>query len=201
MSFGHSIIRVICDRLTKYTHFVALPSQFTAPRLTTYFSIKICRLHGMPKTIVPDRDPLFVSTFWRELFKAHGTTLKFSSAYPPQTDGQIEVLNPGLEAYLRYFAENHPKKWYQYLHLAKILHNSSYHSVISTSLFHVLYGRPPPTTLDMLHTPRTGTTIVELLHHLTLVIHALKENLHRRRQRMCDQANRHCSNRVFAPND
>lgn len=152
----------------------------------------------MPKIIVSDSDPLFVNTFWKELFKAQGTTLKFSSAYHPQTDGQTEVLNRGLKAYLRCFTRNHPQKWYQYLYLSEIWHNTSYHSVIGRSPFHVLYSRPPPTTLDMLHTP--CTTIMDLLHQHTLVIHAFKENLRRTHQRMCDQANRHRSNRVFAPN-
>jgi len=65
-----------------------LPTSFTAPNLARWFSIEICRLHGIPKFIVSDRDPLFVSTFWRTLFKAQGTTLKFSSSYHPQTDIQ-----------------------------------------------------------------------------------------------------------------
>ena len=87
-SAGHTIIWVICDRLTKYAHLIALPTSFTTPNLARRFSIEICRLHEILKSIISDRDPLFISTFWRTLFKAQGTTLKFSSPYHPQTDGQ-----------------------------------------------------------------------------------------------------------------
>jgi len=63
VSSGHSVIWVLCDRLTKYVHFIALPTHFTAQQLAKRFSVEICRLYGLPKTIVSDRDPLFVSTF------------------------------------------------------------------------------------------------------------------------------------------
>jgi len=116
---GHSVVWIICDRLSKYVHFIALPTHFTAQQLTRRFLVEICRLHGVPKTIVSDRDPLFVSSFWQHLFKAQGTMLKFSSSYHPQTDGQTEILNRGLEAYLRCFVGSQPNKWYQYLHLAE----------------------------------------------------------------------------------
>nr|KYP46452.1 Retrotransposable element Tf2 [Cajanus cajan] len=119
-SLGHSTIWVVCDRLTKFAHFIALPAHFTAPQLARRFMVEIFKIHGFPKSIVSDRDPLFVSSFWRELFRAQGTTLAFSSAYHPQSDGQSEVLNRCLEAYLRCFVSDHPHAWYQYLHLAYI---------------------------------------------------------------------------------
>jgi len=80
---GYTVVWVIYDRLTKYAHFLALPTHFTAQQLARRFAVEIFRLHGMPKTIVSDRDPLFVSMFWRQLFKVQGTTLKFSSTYHP----------------------------------------------------------------------------------------------------------------------
>lgn len=67
-SFGHSVIWVICDRLSKSVHFVALPSHFQAQDLARRFAVEVFRLHGCPKSIISDRDPLFMSTFWRELF-------------------------------------------------------------------------------------------------------------------------------------
>lgn len=66
---GKSIIWVIVDRLSKYAHFVALPGQFSTVTLAPIFISEIYRLHGMPKTIVSDRDRVFVSKFWRELFR------------------------------------------------------------------------------------------------------------------------------------
>lgn len=99
-SFGHTVIWVICDRLTKYVHFIALSSKFTAEDLANCFLVEIFRLHGIPKTIISDRDPLFLSKFWKELFKTQGTQLRFNTAYHPETDGQTEVVNRTLESYL-----------------------------------------------------------------------------------------------------
>ena len=144
-SHNKTIICVVADRLTKFAHFVALPTAVTAASLAQTFLIEIHRLHGTPKTIVSDRDRVFVSKFWRELFKQLGTTLAFSSSYHPQTDGQTEVLNRCLETYLRFFVSENPQQWTKFLPLAEFWYNTSVHSAIGMSPFEALYGRPPPT--------------------------------------------------------
>ncbi|KAL0411134.1 UNVERIFIED_CONTAM: hypothetical protein Slati_3703100 [Sesamum latifolium] len=73
---------------------------FTAVTLASIFLKAIYQLHGEPRVINSDRDSLFLSTFWKELFRLLGTTLAYSSFYHPQTNGQKEVLNCCLEAYL-----------------------------------------------------------------------------------------------------
>lgn len=78
-----TVIWVVVDRLTKFAHFIALPTNFTAATLAPIFIAEIYHLHGAPKTIVSDRDKVFMSQFWKSLFNALGTTLAFSSSYHP----------------------------------------------------------------------------------------------------------------------
>ncbi|KAL0406472.1 UNVERIFIED_CONTAM: hypothetical protein Slati_3961100 [Sesamum latifolium] len=127
-SSGKIVIWVVVNCLSKYAHFISLPSHFTASSLSIAFAVESFCLHGIPKTIVSDRDPLFLSKFWRELFHLSGTSLAYSSAYHPQTDGQTEVLNRVLETYLRYFFCEEPRLWSRFLHLAEYWYNTSTHS-------------------------------------------------------------------------
>lgn len=110
-SQGKSVIWVVVDRLTKYSHFIALSHPYTAKSLALIYMQQVFRLHGLPHSIVSDRDTLFTSQFWKQLFKAMGTSLNFSTAFHSQTDGQIEVVNKGIETYLRCFTSEHPNKW------------------------------------------------------------------------------------------
>jgi transposase InsO family protein len=144
-----STIWVIVDRLTKFAHFIALPNGITAVALASTFLAEINRLHGLPKTIVSDRDKLFISKFWKELFTRLGTSLAFSSSYHPQTDGQTEVLNRCLETYSRCFVSEEPHHWPWFLPLAEFWYNSLFHSAIGMTPFEALYG-----TLDELLTKR-----------------------------------------------
>ena len=98
---GYSVIWVIVDRLTKSAHFLPLKRNHTMEDLALLYIQNIVRLHGVPITIVSDRDPRFTSEFWKSLHKALKTNLSFSTAYHPQTDGQTERTNQILEDMLR----------------------------------------------------------------------------------------------------
>jgi transposase InsO family protein len=84
-----------------------------------FFSSNVLKLYGLPKTIVSDRDPIFISPFWKKLFNLHGITLAYSSAYHPQSNGQTEALNKCLEGYLRCYTGGKPKEWSFWLPMAK----------------------------------------------------------------------------------
>ena len=96
---------MVVDRLTKYAHFCALSHPFKANTFSTAFMETIQKLHGNPKIIVSDRDPIFSGNFWTELFSFLGTQLAHSSSYHPQSDGQTEIAKKCLEGYLRCFRD------------------------------------------------------------------------------------------------
>jgi hypothetical protein len=103
-SGNKSVIMVVIDHLSKYAHFFILQHPFTASRITQIFMDNIFKLHGMPNSIIFDRDPTFTSNFWKDFFKLHGTQLHLNTTYHPKMDGQTKVINKCLKTYLRCFA-------------------------------------------------------------------------------------------------
>jgi len=135
---------VVVDRLRKYAHFIPLNHPYTANSVAKLFVDHIFKLHGLPNSIVSDRDPMFTSRFWQELFRATGTKLLMSSAYHPQTDDQTEIMNKGLEGYLRSFVGDRPRDWMRWISLAEWAYNTSEHTSTKLSHFEAVYGYPSP---------------------------------------------------------
>ena len=94
---------MVVDCLSKSTHFLAMSHPYMAKMVAEKFVEGIVKLHGLPKSIISDRDPIFISHFWRKFFKMSGIKLHMSSTYHPQTDGQSEVVKKCVEQYLRCF--------------------------------------------------------------------------------------------------
>ena len=91
------------DRLTKTTHFLSFSTKWSVAKLARYYVREVVRLHGVPVSIVSDRDARFTYRFWQSFQEAMGTELQMSSAYHPQMDGQsertIQILEDMLRAY------------------------------------------------------------------------------------------------------
>ncbi|KAJ1398529.1 Ribonuclease H-like superfamily [Sesbania bispinosa] len=200
-SYGKATIWVVIDRLSKFAHFIALPSQFSAATLAPVFMTEIYRLHGMPKTIVSDCDRVFISKFWRELFRLSGTTLAFSSAYHPQTDGQTKVTNRILETYLRCFVSDEPRRWFQYLYLSEYWYNSSFQSSLRMSPFEALYGHSPPTIRSYVTGSATIVAIDESIMQRRQMLQVIRDNLGQAQIQMRNQFNAHRQDRSFKVGD
>ena len=93
-------ILVICDRLSKMTHFVVVTEGTTAEELARLFQDNVWKLHGLPESVILDRGPQFVAELTKELNRMLGIRTKLSTIFHPQTDGQTEQMNQKLEQYL-----------------------------------------------------------------------------------------------------
>jgi hypothetical protein len=103
----------------------------------------LVKFHGVPMSIISDRDKVFTCAFWKELIRAAGTKLHYSTAYHPQTDGQSERVNQCLDQYLRCVVQDQPKLWRRWLAMAEFWYNTSHHTAIGCSPFNALYRTEP----------------------------------------------------------
>lgn len=110
----------------------------------------VYKLHGLPMNIVSDRDPIFTSVYWSELFRIQEVALNLSTTYHPQFDGQTKVVNKCVETYLRFMTSDEPKYWFKWLALAEWGYDTTFHSSHNLTPFEALYGYPPPLYLPYL---------------------------------------------------
>lgn len=201
LSGSVNCVLVVVDSFTKYAHFLPLRHPFTAFVVAKLFLHNIYKLHGMPQSIISDRDRIFTSTLWKELFRLADVQLQMSSSYHPQSDGQTERLNQTMETFLRCFVNACPAQWSKWLSLAQFWYNSCFHSAVGRSPFEALYGYTPKhfglSAVDSVQVPELSVWLKEK----QLMIDLVKQHLNRAKQRMKSQADKNRSERSFEVGD
>jgi hypothetical protein len=144
---GHDAIWVIVDKLTKVAHFIPVREDNRVLKLVDLYIEHILRLHGVPRSIVSDRGSQLTVQFWKSLHGSLGTSLDYSSAFHPQTDGQMERVNQVLEDLLRACVLTYNTDWEKSLPYAEFSYNNSYQASFKMAPFEALYGRKCRTPL------------------------------------------------------
>jgi hypothetical protein len=173
---GKSVILTVVDRFRKYAHFIPLAHPYSAKTVAQAFFSDIVHLHGMPQSIVSNRDVVFTSTFYQELMRLMGAKLHMTSAFHPQSDGQSEADNKVITMYLRCFSGDRPREWLRWLPWAEYVYNTAYQSSLRDTLFHVVYGRHPPS----IRSYEAGDTRVAAVAKTMAEREAFLEDVHHR---------------------
>lgn len=150
---GYDSIFVVVDRFSKMVHFIPCKRTTDAVQVATLFFREVYRLHGLPLSIVSDRDSRFLGHFWRSMWKLLDTSLDMSTSYHPQTDGQTEVTNRSLGNLLRSLVGTSIRSWDSKLPQAEFAHNHAVNRSSKFSPFQIIYGMVPRAPPDLANLP------------------------------------------------
>ncbi|KAJ9553199.1 hypothetical protein OSB04_017244 [Centaurea solstitialis] len=194
-------IWVIVDRLTKSAHFLAIRESFTSEQLADLYVKEVVRRHGVPVSIISDRDTRFTSRFWERFHADMGTRLHFSTAYHPQTNGQSECTIQTLEDMLRACVLDFGGSWDTYLPLAEFSYNNSYHSSIGMPPYEMLYGRRCRTPICWGEVGQRVLGSTEVVQQTTEHIQRIRERLRTAQSRQKSYADKRRSDLEFQVGD
>ena len=201
---GKNSIFVVVDRFSKMAHFIPCNKTNDASHIATLFFREIVRLHGVPKTIVSDRDVKFTSYFWKALMAKLGVKLLFSTAYHPQTDGQTEVVNRSLSTLLRALIKPNLKGWEECIPHAEFAYNRASHRATKRSPFEVVYGFNPNTALDILPLPlheRTDMDVDKRADYMKTLHESTRATLEEHTKRQATKINKLKKPMIFEEGD
>lgn len=202
---GFDAIVVFVDRLTKMIRVAPTHTTVTAEGAARLFFDHVFRHgHGVPTTLVSDRDPRFTSAFWEELFKLLGTRFNMSTSNHPETDGQTERANRTIEDMLRAFVGPLHDDWDEHLTAVEFAYNDSKHEGSGYSPFFLNYGQNPRTPLTLLHEDAADsapTNVVSFLADMRRNVQAARDALRRAQERQAASANKHRRDLSFKVGD
>ncbi|GJQ98178.1 reverse transcriptase domain-containing protein [Tanacetum coccineum] len=187
---GYDSIWVIVDRLTKSVHFLPMRETDLTKKLTRLYMKEIVARHGIPVSIIFDRDSHFTSRVWPSLHKALGTQLNLSTAYHPQTDGQSERIIQTLEDMLRAYVIDLGNGWDRHLPLVEFSYNNSYHTSIKVAPFEALYGRKCRSPVCWAEVGEAQLTELEIIHETTKKIFKIRDRMQAARDRQKSYADK-----------
>jgi hypothetical protein len=174
---GKSVILMMVDRFSRYTHFVILGHLYSVTTIAKAFFDSIVHVYGVPASMVSDQDPVFTSMLWNELFCLTGTKLCTSSAFHSQTDGQSEVMNKIITVYLRCLVADRPQSWLQWLPWAEFCFNTSYQMALHATPFEVVYDQAPPPLLPFQASSMSVVALEQQLCDRDMFMADIKEQL------------------------
>ncbi|GKD33894.1 putative reverse transcriptase domain-containing protein [Tanacetum coccineum] len=198
---GYDTIWVIVDRLTKSAHFLPMRETDPMEKLMKLYMKEVVTRHGVPVSIISDRDGRFTSLFWKALNKALGTRLDMSTAYHPEIDGQSERTIQTLEDMLRACVLDFGKNWDRHLPLVEFSYNNSYHTSIKAAPFEALYGRKCRSPVCWAEVGDAQLTGPAIIHETTEKIIQIKNRIQAARDRQKSYANIRRKPMVFQVGD
>ncbi|GKE85035.1 putative reverse transcriptase domain-containing protein [Tanacetum coccineum] len=182
-SQGCDTIWVIFNRLTKSAIFVPVRENDHMEKLARMYLKEVVTRHGIPVSIICDRDPRFALNFWRSLQNALGTRLDMSTAYHPETNGHSERTIQTLEVMLRSCVIDFGKCWVNHLSLVEFSYNNSYHTSIKAAPFKALYGRKCRSPVCWAEVGQVQLTGPEMVRETTKKIIQIKQRIQAARDR------------------
>nr|GEY22401.1 putative reverse transcriptase domain-containing protein [Tanacetum cinerariifolium] len=174
---GYDAIRVIVDILTKSAHFLPIREDYKTDKLAKIYINEIVARHGVPVSIISDRDGRFTSHLWQALQEALGTRLYMSTAYHPETDGQSERTIHTLEDMLRACVMDFGGSWDTHLMLVEFSYNNSYHTSIKCAPFEALYGQKCRSLMIWTEVGESQLIGPKIMQEMTEKIIQIKERL------------------------
>jgi len=201
-SSEHDAVMTVVDAVSKRVHFIPMHTTVTAEGAARLFLHYVWKLHDLPKRVVSDCRPQFVALFTKELYRLLGIRIFSSTAWYPQTDGQMERVNQELDQFLCLFVNERQDDWYDLLPIMEFQHNNHVHSTTQQPLFLLNMGRIPRMGFELRQDPSSLETVNKFTKRMESATEEAKSAICKAQKDMTRYYNRRRSPAsVFQPGD